>query len=256
MQPYRLYIDESGDHTYDSASSLDKRYLGLTGVLIHKAGYDGQVQRQLEELKRRFFRYDPDDPPILVRSQIKSRKGPFYVFQNEKLSDAWEEAVLTFLKTLVPYTQVFTVTIDKSEHLKRFPVRTFDPYEYSLSVLLNRVRGWLRLKGTTADVMAESRGRREDGQIHQAYLSLMAHGSLYGDGAYHKVAFPDADLKMRRKDQNVAGLQVADILAYGQKWLTVIENKRPYPRPLTSFTTRVNTVVGSMVNRYGRYLLE
>lgn len=255
MRPYRLFIDESGDHTYDSSASLDMRYLGLTGVLIRKNHYDDQVQRQLEDMKRNFFHYDPDDPPILVRSQIKSRKGPFYVLQDKQKSDEWEDAVLAFLNTLVPYTHVFTVVIDKLEQKKRYGVRTFDPYAFSLAVLLNRVRGWLKLNVTTSDVMAESRGQREDSQIQRAYQSLLIHGAQFGNGDYYRVAYPEDKLKMRRKDQNVAGLQLADLLAYGQKWLTVIEAKRPFPRPLTSFTTRINTAVNPMVNRYGRFML-
>jgi hypothetical protein len=148
MHEWRLYIDESGDHTYKHVDNPDVRYLGLTGVLIRKKFYDEHVQPDLEALKRRFFRYDPDNPPILVRSDIKHRKRWFYVLQDKALNERWEEELLSFISGLVSYAKVFTVVMDKKKHLEDYPHRTFDPYVYSLAVLLNRVRGFLVKKGS------------------------------------------------------------------------------------------------------------
>ena len=69
-----MYIDETGDHRYRQLDQLERRYLGLTGVLINKEYYDKSVPQTLEALKRQFFKYDPDRPPILVRSHIVYRK--------------------------------------------------------------------------------------------------------------------------------------------------------------------------------------
>ena len=106
MLKHRLYIDESGDHTYKHIDNLDTRYLGLTGVLILKEPYDKQIQPGLEALKRQFFKYDPDNPPILVRSDIKHRKRWFYVLQDEALNKRWEEGLLGFINELSPYAKV------------------------------------------------------------------------------------------------------------------------------------------------------
>jgi hypothetical protein len=254
---YRLYIDESGDHTYKHIESLDTRYLGLTGILILKEHYNKHIQPNLEALKRQFFRYDPDDPPILVRSAIKHRKQWFYVLQDEELNKQWEEGLLNFIGDLKGYAMVFTVVIDKKKHLDDYPTHTFDPYAYSLSVLLNRIRGFLVKQGEQADIIAEARGKVEDQQIMKAYLGLRSVGSYYGDtGDYYKKAYPAEKLVIKRKDNNIAGLQLADVFAYGQKVQTILEGKRPFSRPLGGFTKRLNDVVDKMVNRYGRYLLE
>jgi hypothetical protein len=251
-----MYIDESGDHTYKHTDNLDTRYLGLTGVLILKDYYDKYVRSELEELKRRIFKYDPDDPPILVRSMIKNRKRWFYVLQDEALNKQWEEKLIDFIQGLKRYMQVFTVVIDKKEHSRNYPVRTFDPYAYSLSVLLNRSRGFLVKMHGQADILVESRGKVEDQQIMNAYASLRITGSLYGDGDYYKKAYPVETLTLKRKDTNIAGLQLADIIAFGQKVQTVLENNKPYTRHLSGFTKRLNNAVNPMVNQYGRYLLE
>ena len=122
--------------------------------------------------------------------------------------------------------------------------------------LLNRIRGYLRIKGGQADVVAESRGKTEDDQIIRAYKQLRACGSHFGDGPYYREHFPSEDLIIKKKNQNIAGLQIADMLAYGEKAMTIQLNGRPMPRPMSGFTKRINEIVNKMVNRYGRYMLD
>lgn len=98
MHEWRLYIDESGDHTYKRIDDIDRRYLGLTGVLIRKRYYDNHVQPNLEVLKRELFRYDPDNPPILVRREIIHRRKWFYVLQDGALNEQWEGSLLRLCK--------------------------------------------------------------------------------------------------------------------------------------------------------------
>lgn len=252
---YRLYIDESGDHTYRHLDDADTRYLGLTGVLIEKEYYQLHAQPLLEELKRQIFRYDIDSPPLLVRSLIKHRKQWFYVLQDRELNEKWEKGLLDYINGLKGHTNIFTVVMDKKEHLKNYPRQTFDPYSYSLHVLLNRVRGLLTKLGEQADVMVEARGGTEDKQIMAAYHELRKQGSYYGDSEHYLKAYPEEDLRIRRKDNNIAGLQIADVLAYGQKVQTVLESKRPFSRELGDFEALLNESANKMVNAYGRYLL-
>lgn len=258
---YRLYIDESGDHTYKHLDDTNTRYLGITGVLIEKDFYSEHARPELESLKRRCFRYDPDAPPILVRSLIKHRKQWFYVLQDKALNEKWELELISYIDEIASHTDVFTVVIDKKDHLINYPRQTFDPYSYSLHVLLNRVRGLLVKRKEKADVLVESRGRVEDNQIRDAYKELIengshyGHGEHYGGGEYYREAYSGEELLVRRKDNNIAGLQIADVLAYGQKVKTVLENKKPFVHKLGGFEADLNKVAGKMVNAYGRYLL-
>jgi hypothetical protein len=257
MHEWRLYIDESGDHTYKHIDDIDRRYLGLTGVLIRKSYYDNHIQPDLEVLKRELFRYDPDEPPILVRSLIIHRKRWFYVLQDKALNEKWEKSLLNFVSGLKNNAQVFTVVMDKKKHLNDYPRQTFDPYVYSLAVLLNRVRGFLVGKGEHADIIAESRGKVEDHQIKEAYVKLITEGSYFGkDGAYYRQAYPEKELVVKPKHTNVAGLQLADVFAFGQKVQTILKSNKPFPRPLGDFDKQLADVVDKLVNRYGRYFLE
>lgn len=256
MHEWRLYIDESGDHTYKHLDDIDRRYLGLTGVLIRKEYYNNHVQPTLEGLKRKLFRYDPDDPPILVRREIIHRRRWFYVLQDEALNEQWGKSLLSFVGGLKGNAQVFTVVVDKKKHLNDYPRQTFDPYVYSLAVLLNRVRGFLVRRGEYADIIVESRGKVEDRQIKEAYVKLITEGSLFGDGAYYRQAYPEKELTVKPKITNIAGLQLADVFAFGQKVRTITENNKPFPRPLGNFDKQLADVVDGLVNQYGRYFLE
>ena len=146
--------------------------------------------------------------------------------------------------------------MDKKKHLNDYPHQTFDPYVYSLAVLLNRVRGFLVLRGEHADIIVESRGKVEDHQIKEAYVRLITGGSYFGGGAHYRQAYPEKELVVKPKNTNVAGLQIADVFAFGQKVQTILESNKSFPRPLGDFDKRLADVVDILVNQYGRYFLE
>jgi hypothetical protein len=255
MVSHRLYIDETGDHRYKQLDKLESRYLGLTGVLFNKEYYDSTIPQALESLKKQFLKYDPDTPPILVRSWIVYRKRAFGVLVNEDVRNRWEIAILNLFKMLK--AEIFTVVIDKKVHIEKFPLETFDAYIYSIAVLLWRVRGYLNYHGLQADVMAEARGKVEDAKIQRAFEYIRQNGFTdYGTPEGYCEAFPDGEIKFRTKIHNVAGLQLADLIAYGQKVKTVVDRGRPYHKPASDFTNKLNAVIEPNVNRYGRYLLE
>ena len=72
MGRYRLYVDESGDHTFHAYADVGRRYLALVGVALAMDTDEPEALRnRFEELKRRYLRnYDPDEPEILHREDI------------------------------------------------------------------------------------------------------------------------------------------------------------------------------------------
>ena len=254
MCSYRIYIDESGDHTYRNLHNPDSWYLGLTGLVIRKSDYNPGIPHALEALKRGVFAYDPDNPPILVRKLIINRKSAFGVLRDSGINARWEAQILDFYRQLP--AQIFTVVIDKKKHLERYPTDAWNPYDYSLEVLLTRIRGWLNRKNATADVMPESRGRNEDNQLLKSYIDLRTSGSFYRTAADFSRAYPLGTLLFRKKEHNVAGLQLADLVAAEQKLLTIQENDLPAPRPISTFGQKLNSIIQPKINPYGRYLFS
>jgi len=253
---YRLYIDESGDHNYKHAINIENRYLGLTGVLIEKHHYDKVFQPHLEDIKRAYFSYDIDNPPILVRKAIIKRSGVFCVLLNADVNKKWEESILNYFASLAPYSQIFTVVIDKQAHHNKYSTQSYNSYDYSLKVLLRRVRGYLAKQSKCSDVIAESRGPKEDGQIREAYCSLRLKGDKWGKGTDYQSVFPDEELKVKRKSNNVVGLQIADLIAAGQKLAIIQKHNKPLPSEMSQFTEGVNSIIKPIINDFGQYLLE
>jgi len=64
---YRLYIDESGDHTYNLLDEPSHRYLALLGVWFRQADDYVAFADDLDKFKRELFGPRPDKPVILHR---------------------------------------------------------------------------------------------------------------------------------------------------------------------------------------------
>ncbi len=248
MTDYRIYIDESGDHTYRQLDNLDKRYLGLTGVVVRKDYYDSIVRPGMEQLKRDHFTYDPDSPPVLVRAQLIRQRGPFWRLRDPQRRLRWGDAVIAFIKSLD--VSVCTVVMDKRAYFSRYGAASLNPYEYSLRVLLSRIRTILFqfTGGATADVMAEARGKREDAQLLQEYETFRQLGDGQLSGAEVRETYP-ITMQFRRKDQNVAGLQLADLLAYPQRMDVVERAGLPKHAELSPFSLRLNAAIEPRVRR-------
>ncbi len=74
--------------------------------------------------------------------------------------------------------------------------------------------------------MAESRGKSEDGLLKDAYAYSYAHGDMHNKADFFRRALTSKQLKLKKKEANIAGLQLADLLAYPVKQQILQENDR------------------------------
>ena len=253
---YRVYIDESGDHSYRGLSNQGRRYLGLTGVIFHKAEYNPTIPLELEALKRRHFTVDADYPLVFHRRDIMGRRSHFWVLRDSLRHRAWEDGLIDFL-TSCPM-QVFTAVVDKRARLEKYGDATTNPYALVLADLLDRVGSWLasREDGNT-DIMLESRGSKNDSALVGAYTKLRNTGSHLLSPEQFTAVYPDEPLLFRSKEHNVAGLQIADMLVADQTRLTVEESVGLHAYRVGPFGQRVNSAIaGKVSSRVGRRLLQ
>src|SRR5881396_2063836 len=108
---YRLYIDETGDHTSSDATDLGKRYLGLAGIIVQHPEPYATFCADLETFKKRHLRYDPDNPPILHRSDILQASGAFSALQDYAKRAAFDADLLVEAAKL--NYRIIMVVIDK-----------------------------------------------------------------------------------------------------------------------------------------------
>lgn len=221
---FSLYIDESGDHTYHKVDDVSKRYLGLTGCIIDAEYYRKTFQPLLEKLKQDHFPHSPDDPVILHRKDIINKHGAFWRLREHEKENAFNRDLLDFLKK--QSYRIITVVIDKEVHRQRYGVAAFHPYNYCLAAMLERYCGLLRFFGARGDVMGESRGGREDKQLKEAYRRFYGSGTYYWLPEHFQSVLTSKEIKLKRKEANIAGLQLADILAYSLKQEVLAEKRR------------------------------
>jgi hypothetical protein len=221
QQPrYRLYIDESGDHTYKLLNDPAHRYLALLGVWFRQMDDYLDFADRLDQLKRSIFGPRPDKPVILHRSDIINRKGPFGLLNDNEKHAAFNAGLLDIVDKA--HFKITCVIIDKQKHLDRY-ASPFHPYHYCLAAMLDRYSGWLNFRNAVGDVLAESRGREEDLQLKQAYRNVYSSGTLLFDHRHHQRALTTRDIKIQPKSANIAGLQLADILAHPVKQSCLVE---------------------------------
>src|SRR6266540_1646551 len=189
-----MYVDEVGNSDLKaSLSNENHRYLSLTGVIV-ELGYAGALlQPQLEDLKRRYFGSHPDDPVILHRKELVNQKPPFHALLDPDVKRAFDTELLQLLQTL-DYV-VITAVIDKLAHLGRYLM-------------------FLRTRNAVGDVMAESRGRREDRRLEDEYTRIYREGTSFVPHANFVERLTSSQLKVKPKSANVAGLQLADLIAH------------------------------------------
>ncbi|HEY3580233.1 MAG TPA: hypothetical protein VGK82_06795 [Pyrinomonadaceae bacterium] len=95
---YRLYIDESGDHTYNKLDNVGHRYLALLGVWFRQSDDYLLFARELERFRDNLFGERPDNPVILHRSDILNRRGPFGILRDNDKRNAFDNGLLKLIE--------------------------------------------------------------------------------------------------------------------------------------------------------------
>lgn len=188
------------------------RYLSLTGVIFELNHVDNAAFPALEKLKRDYFHHHPDEPIILHRSKILMQTPPFHPLRNPVKEKAFYHDLLQILRTL-DYT-VITAVIDKWEHKQQYTAWQFDPYHYALTMIIERYVQWLKRKSAVGDVMAESRGGKEDRRLKASFDRVYEKGTDYVSAEDFAAVLTSHELKVKPKISNIAGLQVADLIAH------------------------------------------
>jgi hypothetical protein len=209
---FRLYVDEVGNPDLESSDNPNHRFLSLTGIILELSVVRDAVNPAIEEIKRRYFGSHPDDPIIFHRKEMINFRGPFKPLADENVRANFNRELLGLLEHF-PFT-VISVCIDKKAHKERYSTWRYDPYHYCLAVLLERFMYFLERHNSTGDVMAESRGGKEDRRLQASYTRLWEQGTDYVEPVRFQRSFTSKQLKVKPKALNVSGLQLADLIAH------------------------------------------
>ncbi len=233
---YRIYIDEVGNADVESSDDPNHRFFSLTGVIADLDHIRDVVHPQTAALKERYFGSHPDEPVVFHRKEMLNARPPFHALQDAKLRQRFDAELLNLLSGW-EYT-VISVCLDKKKHKETYTVWRYDPYHYCLALLLERFVYFLNRRGQRGDALAESRGGGEDGQLKAAYERLWSHGTDFVPPDQFQRALTSRRLKMKTKANNIAGLQLADLLAHPSR-NEILQEQGLLTREISSFAARV-----------------
>lgn len=204
---YTVFVDESGDH---HLKSIDPQYpvFVLTFCLFSNLSYAERVALAVDAFKERYFeRTDV----VLHKYDIRKARGPFAILLN---ADTRERFMcdLTRLITEAPFRLLASV-IHKRELVKRYPI-PISPYYLGMSFGLERL---------ALSLVFERRGRKEDDELAKEFHRVCEGANMVGKRLPFQIEF-------QRKQDNAAGLQIADLLArpIGRKQLDPAQPNRAY----------------------------
>jgi len=108
--------------------------------------------------------------------------------------------------------QVIACVVEKETHLRRYGLAAIDPYMLSLRVLVERFVWELESRevSQSGQIIAESRDETLDNQLRLAWIDLRTSGTAKCSAA--KIRRYVSDLQIRNKSENIAGLQLADLI--------------------------------------------
>ncbi len=254
---YRIYIDEVGNPDLESSDNPNHRFLSLTGIILELSYVKNVVCPQLEALKAKFFNSHPDDPVILHRKELLNARSPFECLKDADIRRHFDEELLNLLEQW-KYV-VISVCLDKKKHKDTYTVWRYDPYHYCLAVLLERYIFFLEQSGAIGDVMAESRGGKEDTRLKRAFRRLWEGGTDFIAPERFQSVLTSRELKVKQKQNNISGLQIADLIAHPSRNEILYENNLR-AKPPDRFAGKIVTILSRKYYQregkiYGKKLL-
>jgi len=201
-----LFLDESGDHSLDK---IDPQYpvFVLGGCIVDYDYHESQIKQKLKEYKMQLFGRDDF---IIHTADIARRRGVFHLLTDKSLRIRFYEETNRLMREL-DY-KVVACAIKKGEHAKKYGLAAVDPYMLSLKLLVERFVFEVKARGggEKGIIIAESRDETLDNQLRLAWIDLRTGGTEYVSAS--DVRRNVGDILIKEKNQNIAGLQIADLL--------------------------------------------
>lgn len=205
MAEYRTFMDESGD---SNILKINQKFpvFCLTSCTFEKNYYQAYVIPELDNFKMHFWgRTDI----VLVSSQIRKHTGDFAIFNDQAI----KKEFYTYLDELIAKLDFFiiAVVIKKNLYITKSYGLFYDSYHLALEFIMERLVKTFRKETPEGScfITAESRGRKEDNDLIYVFNHLQLNGNEYIP-TFQNIT----NLWMAKKDKNLAGLQIADLVAY------------------------------------------
>jgi hypothetical protein len=201
------FFDECGDH---SMNNIDKDFplFVLSTVIFDRKKYTKQTISELAELKLKFWNHEGIN---LHSRDIRKQLDDFSFTRVPNHRQHFIEELTAMMKKL-EFTLFITV-INKNSHKAKYGTVAENPYDLALIYSFERILHFLEANNEIdLPITAEARGRNEDNELASTFYRLMNQGTAFNVAKRFKKL--NCQLTFRRKSDNIAGMQIADLCAY------------------------------------------
>src|SRR3989339_158194 len=200
-----MFLDESGDHSLEKIDSSYPMFV-LAGCIFDFEYYSNVVEPSVNELKIKHF----GKTNIILRSyDIRKQKGEFSCLVDKKKRELFYNDLDNLMK--LSDFKIIAAAINKS-NLKNHYSDPDNPYNLCLMFILERAIMFLGRSNVKIIFRIESRETHNDRKLAEVYenFKLKDHEWFKKEEIQSKFA----DMSFNQKVQNVAGQQIADLVAY------------------------------------------
>lgn len=199
------FLDESGDHIL---SGGDPNYpvFVLAGVVVEEDYYASVIQPEMEELKQKLFgRTDL----VLHTADITRNRNGFEGLKDPGFRARFFQELNAAMRRW-DYT-VLSVIVDKRRLVEVYESSAWDPYDLSVGFLVERLVFLSEERKARAKIIVESRNASLDRRLEGTWEGLLEKGTYYVRA--QRLRGRVEGLVFRKKGDNEAGLQLADLVA-------------------------------------------
>lgn len=206
-EKYYLFLDECGDQ---NLANFDPSFpiFTLCGIVLSEEQLQ-ILSLQINDLKKAFW----GDKKIILHSRdIRKCQNGFELFFNLETKQSFYERINEILGQDI-YT-IICCAILKEPYIRQYG-KLNDVYGQSLSFIMERTVFYLdgvKKSNIELTTIIEKRGKKEDSSLLAYYNSLIDRGTYWVTADRIKSYFKN--FQMKAKQDNIIGLQVADLIAY------------------------------------------
>lgn len=206
---YHLFIDECGDQNLESFSPSFPVFT-LCGIIVRDDKLS-DLENEIKQLKQQFW---GENKIILHSRDIRKCQNGFEILFNLDVKQRFYNAVNELLGRKDIYV-IVCCSILKEPYIRQFG-KLNDVYGQSLSFVLERTIFYVDNQNPDGSgkitAIVERRGKREDNNLLNYYIQLLDKGTYWITPKRMKSRMSCLDFKWKSED--VAGLQIADLIAY------------------------------------------
>ena len=141
-----------------------------------------------------------------------NRRGAFKILNKETIRANFDETLVNYLIG-TEFTAI-TCVIDKKRMIGMTYWSQKHPYHYLMEILVEKYTQWLERHDGIGDVMPEKRQGKKDAALQEAFAGVLDSGTSYVKAECMKSRIFARKLKFRTKREDVAGLQICDVIAH------------------------------------------